>query len=214
MSGCEQHFCLPPTDKRVLGRTCMLTCLLFLHVGRCPQVPPTVDNLRESLMAKVEEVRGVHGPQLLLGVQPACFLWLRPRLLPGSMTMPVCNCNVPFSRPQCDFLALFCDHHIPQVLGLEQGVLGPPHRLDVGTEGLVVLNKTPAFARWVARQRGFKASMAGGWPGKEEVTCACGLGAMVVRSPRGELYQAVLHSIPTDTLCTLLRNAPSQCDVT
>lgn len=50
-----------------------------------------------------------------------------------------------------------------QALGLEQGVLGPPHRLDVGTEGLVVLNKTPAFARWVGRVQGGRTLHAQPW---------------------------------------------------
>ena len=34
-----------------------------------------------------------------------------------------------------------------QALGLSQGSLAPAHRLDVGTEGLVVLTKKPEFAR-------------------------------------------------------------------
>lgn len=88
--GCYRDICLHPIDKRALGRTCISACLrltlpappgplacvrlwkraclrlpcttseyLFAH-DNCPQVPPTVDNLRESLMAKVEEVRGLH----------------------------------------------------------------------------------------------------------------------------------------------------------
>lgn len=34
-----------------------------------------------------------------------------------------------------------------QALGLPHGMLLPPHRLDAGTEGVVVLAKSSAFAR-------------------------------------------------------------------
>ena len=72
------------------------------------QVPPTVDNSRESLMAKVEEA-----------------------------------------------------------LGLAAGSLNPPHRLDAGTEGVVVLGKTGDFVRWalmphMVEMRCFCASACGG----------------------------------------------------
>ncbi|GAX73037.1 hypothetical protein CEUSTIGMA_g489.t1 [Chlamydomonas eustigma] len=63
----------------------------FVVVNKPPglQVPPTVDNVRESVCAKVEEA-----------------------------------------------------------LGLGYGSLAPGHRLDTGTEGLVILTKTAEFARW------------------------------------------------------------------
>lgn len=98
------------------------------------QVPPTVDNVRESLLAKVEEVSardsGSEGTSevccddgCLLGSGAECRAHLVP---PCCSVLCVCSC---------------------QVLGLELGVLSPPHRLDAGTEGLVVLAKTTEFTR-------------------------------------------------------------------
>lgn len=35
-----------------------------------------------------------------------------------------------------------------QALGYVPGSLSPPHRLDAGTQGCVVLSRTPAFSRY------------------------------------------------------------------
>ncbi len=121
----------------------------FVVVNKPPglQVPPTVDNVRESLLAKVEEA----------SVLVCVFLCVCVCVC-ACVCVCVCVC---LQKQGADTILLILVSspsavcwstlrgviHTKQVLGLELGVLAPPHRLDSGTEGLVVLAKTPEFSR-------------------------------------------------------------------
>ncbi len=66
-----------------------------------------------------------------------------------DLTVRICLCEGLLQEESATLSAFSFDHFAPpaQTLGMEQGSLAPGHRLDAGTEGLVVLTKGPAFAR-------------------------------------------------------------------
>jgi hypothetical protein len=121
------------------------------------QVAPTVDNLLESVLHCTEQVCVRVCARRALAAAAARWVlgtgtWARGAGF-WCRAQPPCACSAQGGRRGHRALTV-PRHRLPrplpclQALSLPSGSLSNPHRLDTGTEGLLVLARSPAFARY------------------------------------------------------------------